>query len=277
MKYWLLEDGQKSGPHESFVLRDRIESGELKGEELCWYPNATSWMPLREVEAFDSYFTDTAEDLDLPPEIPQTVLKQAEQVREAVNKEKQKAPPIHMVRRFFARMHDITLYISLLFIVFQGRTLDMMLGESIWPFLAFGAGYVILDGLMTHLWGSSPGKWLLGVRVIDRDGQGLGLNQALIRSARVWILGFGMWAMWPLALIFSWFLARRFGYFLWDLPHRYRVLVKPFHGLRVVGYIVSLFVISTLMNVFLSPEVIDQIHQQSGFSEMLQNMQPPNQ
>ncbi|WP_018970193.1 RDD family protein [Rubritalea marina] len=273
MKFWLIENGEKSGPHESFAVRERIEQGELKAEDLCWHQNATSWMPLKEVETFESYFREeVAEEEDQPPMIPESAKLQAEQIRSEVERQKAKAPALHMVRRYFARAHDLTLYMAFIFIVFQEKTLDTLLGESIWPYLGMGLAYVILDGMMTHFWGASPGKWLLGLRVTNSSGQCIPLTPSLVRSMRVWILGFGMWAMWLLALPLSWFLARRFGYFLWDLPQRYRVVVKPFSGLNVVGYMVSLFIISAAMNAFIDPAVIERMHEQSGFNEMLEKL-----
>ena len=83
--------------------------------------------------------------------------------------------------------------------------------------------------------------------------------------------------MWIIALPLSWFLARRFGYFLWDLPRRYRVIVKPFSGMHVLAYFISLFVISYLMNVFIEPEVIEQMHEQSGWKEMLEQLPAPEE
>ena len=37
MEIWIVEDGGKKGPFETYLLRERIEAGELSGDELAWH------------------------------------------------------------------------------------------------------------------------------------------------------------------------------------------------------------------------------------------------
>ena len=268
MKIWLLKDGEKCGPYESFTVRDRISNGELKADELAWFQGAAGWMPLKEVPLFVSLFDVVKEDHGTPPPLP--VLP--ENLKEAIAAEAKKAPPLHLVRRLFARMHDSILYISLVMMIFKERALDALQGDSLMQFLPIGLAYVLLDGLMTHVWKCSPGKFLLGLRVTDQLGHAISLQASLIRSLRVWIVGFGMWVMWPLALPISAFMARKFGYCLWDIPYCYRVLAKPFSGLHVIGYFVSIFTLSALLNLSLPQELVDKMNQQSGAQELLDKL-----
>lgn len=270
MKIWLLENGEKSGPFESFTVRERIDSGELKADTQSWYQGAEGWGPLSDIPQFSSLFEDKVE-VATPPPIPQRTTNQAI-LRKAIQEERAKAPPIYLTRRLFARLHDCILYMSLVFIVFKERALDAMDNESMMPLLGIGLAYVILDGIMTNLWKCSPGKFLLGMRVTDVMGYAIPLKFALLRSLRVWILGLGMWVMWPISLTISWFMSRRLGYFLWDLPKRYRVVARPFSGLHVISYMVSIFVMSTLLNLALPKQMIEDMNQRSGAQEFLDSL-----
>lgn len=269
MKIWLLENGEKSGPFESFVVRERIDSGELKADTQSWYPGADGWGPLSEIPQFKSLFEAEVEDLVTPPPVPQATTNQAI-LRKAIAEERAKAPPIHLTRRLFARIHDCILYMTLIFIVFKERALKVMDSESMMPLLGIGLAYVILDGIMTHLWKSSPGKFLLGMRVTDAVGYAIPLKFALLRSLRVWILGLGMWVMWPFSLLISWFMSRRLGYFLWDLPKRYRIVARPFSGLHVMAYTASIFTMNLLFTIAMPQQVIEEIQQRPEVKELFE-------
>ena len=276
MKVWLLINEEKSGPFETFAIRDRIDSGELTHETLCWHQGAASWAPLGDVAQFETMFDQTEEvsDLVTPPPIPQSVKDQAEKIKQALAEELSKAPPLFAVRRFFARMHDFLLYMVLIFAVFQEKVIELAQGDSVLPLLAVGFAYVLLDAIMVHIWKASPGKFLLGLGTTDALGHAIPLKFSVLRSLRVWILGLcmGMVEMWPLSLGISWFLSRRFGYFLWDTPKRYRVVARPFSGIHVLAYVASIFAMSFLLNVSLPEKMLDEMKQDNWAQEFLDNL-----
>ena len=51
MEIWIVEDGGKKGPYETYLLRERIEAGELSGDELAWHKDQDGWVSLREMDA----------------------------------------------------------------------------------------------------------------------------------------------------------------------------------------------------------------------------------
>ncbi len=273
MKVWLLVNEEKSGPFETFDVRDRIDAGELTEETLCWYQGAPSWLPLGEVAQFETMF-DQVEDLSdlvVPPPIPDSVKIQTQKIKEALAEELSKAPPLCAVRRFFARMHDFLLYMVLIFAVFQEKVIEMGRSDSVLPLLAIGFSYVLLDAIMVHLWKGSPGKFLLGLRTTDALGHAIPLKFSVLRSLRVWILGMGMGivTIWPFSLGISWFMSRRFGYFLWDTPKRYRVVARPFSGMHVAAYVASIFAMSFLLNVSLPNEMLDEMKKDNWAQEFI--------
>ncbi|MFC5050978.1 RDD family protein [Rubritalea spongiae] len=268
MNVWLIENGEKGGPFESYAVRERIESGEISADTLAWYQGAEGWVRIDTIPQFSILFAEK-EDAT-PPPMPEEVQKSPrEELKEAIAREVAKAPPLHMTRRFFARIFDYLLYISLIFVCFQERAFDALMGESMMQFLGVGIAYVILDGLMTHLWKSSPGKFLLGLKVTDHLGLAIPLKGSVIRSLRAWILGLGMWVMMPFAIAISWFMAKRFGYFLWDMPHRYRVLARPFSALHVVAYIVSVLIVNVVFSSLISQEVMEEMYKTLGVEDWM--------
>ncbi|MEO1856899.1 MAG: DUF4339 domain-containing protein [Rubritalea sp.] len=273
MKVWLLVNEEKLGPFETFEVRERIDAGELTQDTLCWYQGAASWGPLGEVAQFETMFDQVEEvsDLVTPPPIPESVKNQAEKIKEALAEELSKAPPLHAIRRFFARMHDFLLYMVLVFAVFQEKVLEMGQSDSVVPLLAVGFAYVLLDAIMIHLWKVSPGKFLLGMRTTDAFGHAIPLKFSVLRSLRMWILAMGMGVIqiWPFSLGISWFLSRRFGFFLWDIPRRYRVVARPFSGMRVVAYVASIFAMSLFLNMVLPEALLDEMRSESWMQEFI--------
>ena len=44
MEIWIVEEGKKRGPFETYQIRDRIEAGELAGDELSWHKDQSGWV-----------------------------------------------------------------------------------------------------------------------------------------------------------------------------------------------------------------------------------------
>lgn len=99
-------------------------------------------------------------------------------------------------RRFFARNLDLLLY-SVLWDVF----LALVLGVNV---SARSEGGKILDNIVVFLlmlftepvllalFGATPGKWLLGLRVTDNEGKRLSLEEARARTWKMFLYGMGL-------------------------------------------------------------------------------------
>ncbi|MGJ8672318.1 RDD family protein [Rubritalea sp.] len=270
MKIWLIENGEKQGPYETYALRERIEVGEISADTLAWYQGAEGWDRIDTIPQLSLLFEAKKEVT--PPPLPEVTQTPKQALKEAIAREVAKAPPLHMTRRLFARLFDYMLYISLIFVCFQERAMQAMMGDSMPQFLGVGVAYVILDGLMTHLWRSSPGKFLLGLKITDQMGHAIPLKGSLIRSLRAWVLGLGMWVMMPFSLAISAFMAKRFGYFLWDMPHRYRVLARPFSALHVIAYIVCVIIVNVVFSTLISEDVMVEMYKAVGLEEWMREM-----
>ena len=97
-------------------------------------------------------------------------------------------------RRYFARTLDLTLcmlpvtavQLFLLRIRETGFVGDLLTG------LAAVGLLLVLEPLLFHFWGWTPGKWLFGLTLRDDEGGRLSLRQAFERTGRAMLYGMGL-------------------------------------------------------------------------------------
>ena len=173
MEIWIVEDGGKKGPFETYLLRERIEAGELSGDELAWHKDQDGWVSLREMDVFRSAFVpaEGEKQAPLPPPLP--------------------VEPYPFIR-FFARWFDVLLYLLVFCFLLRCMGYQFLQVLSSPSLYFYFLPYVLLEAAMLHRTGASPGRYLLGVRITAADEQPLGLQTALIRSLRAFIVGLGL-------------------------------------------------------------------------------------
>lgn len=99
-------------------------------------------------------------------------------------------------RRYFARMLDYSLYLTLweLFLCLVLRV--NILSAPLWLNVlnaAMALGLMcVLEAVFLHLWGTTPGKALFGLKLTRSDGSHLGFLDALWRTSRAVLLGMGL-------------------------------------------------------------------------------------
>lgn len=101
---------------------------------------------------------------------------------------------IHPVRRFIARDIDLVLIGALtrvlLIMVFRIR-----INSELLSLLILISAYVIalpLEALMLRFWGTTPGKWVMGIRLEDPNGGKLSFADAFTRTWHVTFVGLGL-------------------------------------------------------------------------------------
>jgi uncharacterized RDD family membrane protein YckC len=111
--------------------------------------------------------------------------------------------------------------------------------------------------VLVGLTGSSPGKWLFGVRVTRRDGRPIGLADAAMREARVWIRGMGL----ALPLVSLITLGASYGYLEahrvapWDRGRDWVVTHRPHRALQKALFVLGVAsVIALSVAVRLMPD-----------------------
>lgn len=105
-------------------------------------------------------------------------------------------PPIHPWRRYFARTLDYDLYLlPLELIVLLGFHINP--GSNLGRISSLVCGvlaYVlmlVLEPLLLHCFGTTPGKWLFGLRLTDADGTKLTYEEGIQRTWGVISRGYG--------------------------------------------------------------------------------------
>ena len=93
-----------------------------------------------------------------------------------------------------------------------GRDIGATLANP-WIILFLYVPWFVLETILLHRFGTTPGKWLLGIRVVNNDGSLLSLAEATRRSARVLFIGigFGLDLIAIVCQIMAWFTTKRLG------------------------------------------------------------------
>ena len=109
---------------------------------------------------------------------------------------------------------------------------------------------ILVEAGLLSTCGTTPGKWLFGIRIRDSVGKRLTFLSALNRSFWVWLdgLGFCLPILCPISLIRSYSKLRKNGITRWDQNGRYMVLHSNlgvpgfvFTGLLVLFYLTLTF------------------------------------
>ncbi|MCC8063807.1 MAG: MerR family transcriptional regulator [Clostridiales bacterium] len=105
-------------------------------------------------------------------------------------------------RRYFARAFDLALYQTLWWCFLAlGFRVNMVQREAGVLDTAITLLLMLaLEPLMLHFFGTTPGKWLLGLRVTDEEGRKLSYSAALARSWTVLWRGYGLYIP-----VYSWY------------------------------------------------------------------------
>lgn len=251
MDIWIIRDGEKTGPHHDFEIRRRIESGELPASTPAWHEGLSAWKPIVEIDLFQREFDKPAPAVNPPDASPAPWL------------DKPLPPPIpeepHLVRRFWARWLDLFLFAGIWWIAMRaaGRDVGMILQQP-WIMLFRYVPWFIFETFLLHRFGTTPGKWLLGIRVINNDGSLLNLAEATRRSARVLFIGLGFgWDILSLICQFmSWVTTKRLGRPLWDHAGGHRLETAPIQPMRLAAYVFILVAALGLQLFVLFPFVI---------------------
>ena len=185
-------------------------------------------------------------------------------------------PPVDAARarpfiRFWARMFDYTAVSVLIFQLSDVMVPEALPGDSmtevfnrymaemqkpealIFARTLFFAliGWHFIEAVLIHLFGTTPGKAIFGVKVKTEDGEPVPMKRALGRSFYVYVMGVGFYQF-PLILIgmiFSFFRIQSTGNFLWDQHLKIRVENPPLGALRIGLAFCAFFALLLLQSV----------------------------
>ncbi len=271
MDIWIIRNGEKTGPIHDYEVRHKIEDGQLDPTTPAWHEGLAAWMPLGEIDLFKREFqltqpfqspqaeieTSLPPTSELPPPLPQ---------------------PLVIGRRFWARWLDLSLFAAIWWFTLWATGRDIR-GTMTNPWVMFPhyVPWFILETLLIHHFGTTPGKWLLGLKVVNLDGSLLSLAEATRRSARVLFTGIGFG--WDLLALFcqvlSYFTTKRLGNTLWDHVGGHKVLVEPLRPARITIHILVFCAALYLQFIVVSPYILEAAAAESPeFKQQLEKNPP---
>lgn len=149
-------------------------------------------------------------------------------------------------RRFFARGLDFALiqtaYQVILAVFLHSKLLDRSIPLDILDnYLCWGI-LLLLEPLCLAKWGKTPGKWLFGISIHNKNGGLLTWQEAFQRTLHVFCQGEGYGI--PFYNLYrnyrSYQLCLNSGVMEWDQDLRYEA--KPFYAVSALGYLIAMAV-----------------------------------
>jgi uncharacterized RDD family membrane protein YckC len=242
MEIWIIRNGEKVGPIEDYEVRRRINAGEISPDSPAWHDGLDSWRPFSEIDLFKHEFSQLQKAVKTPEPVKEVEIPSAP----TVPVPPPVAPPPRLARRFLARWLDLILYAAVWWLLmwFARRNIEAILLNPWQMFLQF-VPWFVLEIILIHKFATTPGKALLGLRVVNSDGSLLTLAASTHRAVRVLIAGIGFG--WPLLSIFcqtvSFFTAKKLGKPIWDYLGNHQVESKPLR-LWIIPIVIALFYIA---------------------------------
>lgn len=270
MDFYVSIDGQKEGPVSQLRVGDWIESGKVTETTLGWHRDLDAWKPLGEIPALNAFFEKQEKEAG-PPEPPPLPAGAHAPVPDVVvepgNFDSDGKRPF---TRLFARLFDYTMVAVIVFLFSDVEFPQPEPGESMADLLArymeqmqqpeavilartqFVALVVwqLFEGVLIHMIGTTPGKALFGIRVVQDNGRNLSIGRSIGRSFYVYVLGAGFYQF-PFILIggiFSVFRLQGTGKCLWDQHLETKVMTKPLSAVRIMLAIAAFFVLVMLQS-----------------------------
>ena len=250
MEIWLIKGGKKSGPYHDYEIREKIGHKELDGDEVAWHEGLPSWTKLSKIDIFSQEF-EASEDPIQPPQLPKEYLDKINAPGQGPEK-----PKRYLARRFWARWMDLVLYSAVWWLVMYavGRDIEAAIRNP-WLQLSDYVPWFVLEAWLIHRFGSTPGKWLMGLSVRNEDGSILDLKPSIWRSLRVLItgIGFGWGLLMVLCQGMSWFTTKRLGKPIWDHIGGHKIVTVPLKPIKIITLILLFFVAAQLQMAVRGP------------------------
>ena len=187
MQIYLHQNGEKTGPFSVYDVKEEVRSERADEDTLGWYQGSEGWKRIADQPALELIFKEA------PPRVEVTRKEELEDLRKRLAPERFKSSV-----RLWARVLDLFLVQCLVLGVVLGAgwlTLqEMWLGGNLLVQLTPAAVLVVIETITISLFGTTPGKWLLRVKIVpDSDQAKIPLSISLYRALTVWWRGVGFW------------------------------------------------------------------------------------
>ena len=227
MEQWFYEDsGQQRGPVDELEIRSLLESGKIRAQTLVWKKEMADWKAAGTLDEFKvARETPVSQDFPVSPYAPPTAGPEA---GIDLSGYEPSGPQVRPWVRYFARTSDYFFFsmtfggIAMMLVPALAEMNDNVLG------LLSLFIYNFIEPVMLAVFGTTPFKALLGVRVRNQDGSKLSYGRGLRRTFLLWFRGVGLGI--PLVGLFtcihSYKVLNRDGITSWDADGNFSVTHK---------------------------------------------------
>ena len=263
--WFYISNGGSNGPIAESDLLGLLDSGSIGRDTLVWRDGAADWIPLSSALGLSER---------TPPPIPGLETKPAPVLTKAEVKLSQAFEGTeftdlsrHPWRRLLARLFDLTVHgalmlflIGLLFIAID-QDLGKAYGEHLSKHESFAGLLAVAlvmfpNALFVGFSGSTLGKWLFGIKVVDGETNApIGVGRAFQRELRIY------WSAWglgiPIVYLFTLYNAfkdlKENGINSWDKDLNSKLLQRPNaeaqYTLNIVAVIVWVVVYAIIFSI----------------------------
>ncbi len=230
--WYYAREGRAVGPlceEEILALAARNALGR---STLVWTRGFDAWVPAREVPSLAAALPPLSEQ---PPPLPPEALLPAATLPAAPARGP--GPAARAWLRFIARQLDYALAGVAAGLVAVRLRPDLRDSTELLVVVTALALFVPIEALLLSGLGTTPGKWLLQIRVRDAEGRRLGLAAAMSRSVSVWWrgMGAGLPVISLLTLLFAYQRMRHEGVTSWDRDGGFQVSHESFGSSRLAA------------------------------------------
>ena len=261
MRIFLAENGQKTGPFHPWEVRGRLERGELTEQMLGWHEGCENWMPLKDLPALG--LQERVEGA-LPPPLPEEAKGENDP---SANRDRRgvlypDGEPPRPWSRFLARSMD-----SMIWFTFCVAFLRVT-GQPVVPFLLNPLQLLIAYSLMAlpealclSVFGTTPGKALLGLRVLTKGGESLPAP-AIAWQRSLLVLVIGNACYYSLAAVVAWLFhyigLMRNSSTWWDRKLGLQVRGEPIRPIQIVRFVLFFFALNILFSAVMGRENLEE-------------------
>lgn len=269
-KWHYEKDNQPWGPLSEDEILILIREGSIDENTLVWAHPMAEWAPAASVEALKHHFVSSPPqvphartELSIDP-APRTVNTgergptRTESAAHPIDEDTVTVSQVQPWTRFFARQCD---YLTFEFVVLElalfsyldvRTVLALSLGELILISFIFKFLWVFFEALLLSMYGTTPGKFIFGIRIYDAEGETLTYGAALKRALLVWVKGMGLALplMNPIMMILGYRQLANNHETSWDRDSGSTVDHHEYSVLSPIFYVLSILLLTFILTIF---------------------------
>ncbi len=283
MEFYVSIKGEKTGPFSHYQINGMLRSGEIDGDSLVWTRGQGTWEKLRGTPALQSSldieFEKEVSDEEGETETSDSITEltgNRPPLPNTRNIPKKTVPVAYEVRpltRFWARSFDYLMVTVFVWSISDITPPEALTGSNLtfgdlvtqyaeelqkeeWQRFAKMVFYSqviwhFIEGLLIHMFGTTPGKALFGIKIKRIDGRPPAILPSIARSFYVYFAGLAMY-FFPFSIIcmaIGFFRLMTTGKTFWDDHLKMEVEHPPMGILRIflaIGAFLVLMIVHSL-------------------------------